>query len=63
LNNRILRTLTCTIDRRESNPDSVEVLMGTPITGRGVNEATIPEINKSVLSLIKNQNLLGVCVP
>lgn len=34
---------TCTIDRRESSPSNVEARTGTPITGNGVREATIPE--------------------
>lgn len=41
--NERLRILTWTIDRRESVPCKDEVMMGTPITGTEVNEATIPE--------------------
>ncbi|BAS70895.1 Os01g0199950 [Oryza sativa Japonica Group] len=33
----------CQINRRESVPCKDEVMMGTPITGTEVNEATIPE--------------------
>uniref|UniRef100_J3KXD3 Uncharacterized protein n=1 Tax=Oryza brachyantha TaxID=4533 RepID=J3KXD3_ORYBR len=33
----------CQINKRESVPCKDEVLMGTPITGTEVNEATIPE--------------------
>ena len=32
----------CTMEYRESTPDNVEVLTGTPITGKGVRAATIP---------------------
>lgn len=35
---------TCTIDKRESIPSNEEARTGTPITGKGVSEATIPKI-------------------
>ena len=34
---------TCTIDRSESSPSSVEVRTGTPITGKAVIAATMPK--------------------
>lgn len=34
------------MDNRESNPSNVEARTGTPITGSGVNAATIPAQQK-----------------
>ena len=42
---------TCTIDRRESSPSNEEALTGTPITGMGVNAATIPKKQVTVYSM------------
>ena len=39
-----LNQLTWTIDKSESIPSKVEARTGTPITGKGVRAATIPEI-------------------
>ena len=39
---------TCTIDRRESSPSNEEARTGTPITGKGVNAATIPIMQVTV---------------
>jgi hypothetical protein len=49
----LVKTLTCTIDRRESTPFILEE-MGTPITGRIVNEATIPAIKQLGISSVNN---------
>lgn len=44
----IMKQFTCTIDKRESSPSNEEARTGTPITGKGVNAATIPKMQVGV---------------